>query len=62
MFLSGFDRLVVHSTGISAAMEQWNDYLLDQERGFDIRHAALVLILSEVIYCLLVMHPLHSQN
>lgn len=59
MLLSGFDRLVVHSTGISAAMEQWNDYLLDRERGIDLRHESLVLILSEVIYCLLVMHSLH---
>lgn len=29
-----------------------------QERGIDLGHESLVFILSQVIFCLLVLHPL----
>lgn len=45
---------------LSAAMDQWDDYLLDQEQGIDLSHERRVLILSKVISCLLMTHPWSS--
>lgn len=47
---------------LSAAMEEWDDYVIDQERGIDISYELLVLILSEIISCLLVTHPLLASS
>lgn len=43
---------------LSASMEQWDDYLIDQEKGIDLSHESIVIIFSKVISSLPVTHLL----